>query len=307
MPAYFNDPLWPDFAPLWISLKAAANGKPIMVAGGYGLFLKQAYLQQTSTRVIIPFNQWGVTNQAPRTTKDIDAIVDLEIIADQKLNEACYQSISDLGYALGPKLSDQRWKFRKRTGEEAGNEIILELHAPIPAVPDKKDNGKLEFGKNCVKHKPSLKGKGVHGRRNPEAVGCFLHPYEFTVQNALQALNVLVPDPITWCVMKMTAAEDHFNQWQSATDSEEIAFYQTQAEKHAQDVFRIVAMTTQGESDNAVPAVIASLQNSPAYTKSSEIRQRRFISGGLGAVAARQHWLSGDMDILLGILTDWFP
>jgi len=73
-----NDVMWQEFKPLWIGMKAA--GDHLLVAGGYGLLLKQHWLLNNNTvPIIVPIAQWN--DAAPRVTKDLDIVVGLHIIS----------------------------------------------------------------------------------------------------------------------------------------------------------------------------------------------------------------------------------
>ena len=81
-----HDDLWPHFAPLWTDLRAITPG--LLLAGGYGLFLKQQWLlSQMEART--PTEQGGIAtlvdmarwmNPTPRVTKDLDFVVQLDMI-----------------------------------------------------------------------------------------------------------------------------------------------------------------------------------------------------------------------------------
>ena len=85
-----EDPLWSHFKPLWIDFENAGEG--ILVAGGYGLFLRQQWLiEQSSTSIVIPFDRW--TNAAPRATGDMDMIVSLDLISDETANRRLFEAL----------------------------------------------------------------------------------------------------------------------------------------------------------------------------------------------------------------------
>jgi hypothetical protein len=50
-----QDELWPHFVPIWTDLRNIAPG--LLLAGGYGLFLKQQWLQvNPDVPVIVPIS-----------------------------------------------------------------------------------------------------------------------------------------------------------------------------------------------------------------------------------------------------------
>ena len=53
-----DDLLWPHFSPLWKEL-SAASPTGILVAGGYGLFLKQQWLVEADgPATVVPMQNW---------------------------------------------------------------------------------------------------------------------------------------------------------------------------------------------------------------------------------------------------------
>jgi hypothetical protein len=70
-----DDLLWPHFMPLWQDLRAASS-TGILIAGGYGLFLKQRWLSEgTPPRTVVPIQNWR--DAIPRVTKDVDLVLGL--------------------------------------------------------------------------------------------------------------------------------------------------------------------------------------------------------------------------------------
>ena len=77
-----DDPLWAHFKPLWLDFEKA--GGAILVAGGYGLFLKQQWLLESDTeRIVIPLEGWQ--DAVPRATKDMDLVVSLDLISESSV------------------------------------------------------------------------------------------------------------------------------------------------------------------------------------------------------------------------------
>lgn len=70
-----DDILWPHFRPLWFELRDLGAGE-ILIAGGYGLYLKQLWLGgNRELQIVIPLEQW--VDAAPRVTNDSSASIDL--------------------------------------------------------------------------------------------------------------------------------------------------------------------------------------------------------------------------------------
>ena len=78
-----DDLLWPHFSPLWQDL-GAVSSTDILVAGGYGLFLKQRWLsEESSSRTVVPIQNWR--DATPRVTKDVDLVLERLPIVIRKL------------------------------------------------------------------------------------------------------------------------------------------------------------------------------------------------------------------------------
>jgi hypothetical protein len=165
------------------------------------------------------------------------------------------------------------------------------------------ENLNLTVDKLRVKHRPSLGEEGVHGRQNPQAAGCSLHPFFFQIDGTL----ISVPNPITWSVMKLSATRDRRQKSEDIEQNEEYRdFHREQAIKHARDVIRVVAMTTRDERDRA-PEVVAGIRDSAGFIDAVEVCDRFFRQeGGWGSQAAARVWRDDDFSVIQNTLKDWF-
>jgi hypothetical protein len=149
-----DDLLWPHFQPLWRDLVSASSTN-ILVAGGYGLFLKQRWLSSSaSLPTVVPIPNWLDTT--PRVTKDVDLVLGLDLIKDANHQKSVVSALTQNGFEASDRESEQRWKFLKRLSRD--QLIVVEMHAqrPDPGV-----DGITATDKR-VKHKPSLGEQGVH-------------------------------------------------------------------------------------------------------------------------------------------------
>ena len=290
-----DDLLWPHFSPLWRDLGAASSTN-ILVAGGYGLFLKQRWLSEGSmSRTVVPIQNWQ--DATPRVTKDVDLVLGLDLIKDAAHQKSVITALNKNGFEASDRPHEQRWKFIKRL---QGNQlIVVEMHAQRP---DPAEAGVTATDKR-VKHKPSLGEQGVHGRTNPEAVGSELHPFQF----AMDGIDLNVPNPVTWSVMKLTATSDRWALSQEPQlDVEPREFNREQAAKHAQDVYRIVAMMTMEERDRA-SEVVASIVETDAFRIATRCWQKHFAETPIPVVQQLgTKWLSDDATTIREVLSGWF-
>ena len=254
-----HDPLWTHFKPLWLEFAKAGNG--VLVAGGYGLFLKQQWLLRNSKAIVVLLDRWP--DAAPRATGDMDLIVSLDLIGNEAANKQLYTALEEQGFTVSEKLHGKRWKYFKEI--EKDKHVIVELHAPMPDGDARDDN--LAANRFAVKHKPSLGDEGVHGRTNREAVGSELHPFPFE----LEAIQIAVPNPVTWTVMKLTAAEDTWTRSQDVKrEPEDRMYFREQAIKHGHDACRAVAMMTIEERDSTAE-VIKAIRDTPPFERFGNI------------------------------------
>jgi len=120
-----DDLLWPHFLPLWRDL-AAASSTRILVAGGYGLFLKQRWLSNSaSLPTVVPIENW--LDATPRVTKDVDLVLGLDLIKDASHQKSVVSALAQNGFEASDRAHEQRWKFLKRLpGDQL---IVVEMHA----------------------------------------------------------------------------------------------------------------------------------------------------------------------------------
>jgi len=290
-----DDPLWRYFEPIWAAIRAI--DKRVLLAGGYALFLKQRWLlAQASSNVvrhIIPFDRWR--DYAPRVTQDMDLLASMELIAsatDQVRIDAALK-----GQEWLPSEKHARWQF-VRTDAATGSQLKLEFHAqhqePLP-------KGLTQVSPR-IKPLPPLH-LGIHGHENPEAIACQINPFVFQ----LNGLEIAVPNPLTLSTMKLTAMRDQYTKSRDAgLTAREREFHDRQARKHAQDVFRIVAMTTLEESDG-IGEVLSTVCSTHAWQMASEIVQNYFLSkDGYGATVVSGYWSLEDQVLVTSLLTRWF-
>lgn len=290
---YPEDLMWPHFAPLWEDLRKA-GGENLLLAGGYGLFLKQKWLlANPGIPVIVPVQQWRDTS--PRVTKDLDFVLGLELIAREETQKALRDALQKNLYTVIPK--NKWWQFEKRLSET--HSVTVDLHAPLPP----KDHPHLRANNRRVKHKPSLRSAGIHALINPEAVGYDLHPYQFM----LDGVQISVPNPVTWSLMKMAAMRDRWEQSQTADKpGEDRLNARDQATKHAQDVCRVVAMVTRKERDQA-SNVVDVIQTTQVFAHARQTFSEFFeTEQGWGTRNVSLMWTSDNFMLIQETLASWF-
>ena len=107
--------------------------------------------------------------------------------------------------------------------------------------------------------------------------------------------------------MKLTATHDRWERSQvPSLDEEQRGFERAQAAKHAQDVCRIVAMTTMDERDHA-DEVLSDLADREEFQIAAEVWRCDFGEKRIPAVVqAISNWRPDDFEVLNGVLGTWF-
>ncbi|MEO6907623.1 MAG: hypothetical protein ABI210_07005 [Abditibacteriaceae bacterium] len=283
--------LWPHFLPLWTQLNQIAPN--FLIAGGYGLFLKQRWLKTAPVQVLVPIERWNAPE--PRATKDLDVIVELNIIASPENQQQIHEILEAQEYQVVP--GNERWQFVKPIAPDQS--VILDFHSPKPG-PERSD---LRAKGRRVKPKLSLKQTGIHGHENFEAVGCELHPLTFTIDD----IQITVPNSVTWVTMKMVAMRDRLQKSRDPEQMEgNLRDEESEARKHTEDVYRILAMMTRDEADQA-SEIVAAIHTTKAYQDACAIYREFFAaadSWGPHNVAAQ--WAPDDFTQMQTVLTTWF-
>jgi len=293
-----QDDLWAHFVPLWTDLRKIAPR--LLLAGGYGLFLKQQWLlsqmrvpSSAEVRTVVELNNWK--EQTPRATKDFDFLISVDLIASAEEQRRLNEVLKKHGFEVVP--ANARWQFVKGIGE--GRQVVLDFHAPTPA----EERSDLRVESRRVKPQPSLGQTGVHDRENPEARGSELHPFSFRFKE----LEIVLPNPVTLAVMKLTAMRDRWLASQDTSKSDEIRELENrQARKHAEDVFRIVAMMTREESATT-GIVLDAVSERPVFTEAKSTFADFFkADAGWGSQVVAGWWQPEDFQTMKDVLAKWF-
>ena len=130
---------------------------PLIIGGGFGLFLKRQYLEHGRERTLIERPElWPII----RPTRDIDVITPLELLADLERRRPLAAALARLRYK--PIEGSQHWQFLQ-PGDPAqagqGAKIDL-LGGPLPSLSDQLE---CQFHKDDRRWKPkSMARPPVH-------------------------------------------------------------------------------------------------------------------------------------------------
>ncbi|MCX7044875.1 MAG: hypothetical protein NTX50_05205 [Candidatus Sumerlaeota bacterium] len=277
MLALQKDELWEYFKPLWNDLLQVTPAPGFLLAGGYGLFLKQKWLQMNRDKAsIAAIDRWK--DPTPRVTRDYDIIHELSLIHSDDNQRRMHEILEKYGF--NPVARKEQWQFAK-----GGEKVLakIDFHCPLSSKETETSQGRLY----------------VRGLGDPETAGFDQHPFYFQYDG----VNIAVPNPVTWAVMKLTAMFDHQGKSHTKRDAK---FYEDQAKKHAQDVCRVIAMTTRDERDSA-ESVASAIQEADAFKRAVTIQNDFFQKeDGWGRLVIQTQWLEDDLRAILDTLSSWF-
>lgn len=286
------DPLWRHFAALWTDLRRI--GPEILLTGGYGLFLKQTWLlSNADIPTVVGVHVWH--DQTPRSTRDLDFIAEVGLIASLEQQRAIDAVL--VAHRFEVVKQNARWQFSKQL--DSGHFINLDFHAPTPSG-ERKD---VRVESRRVKPQPSLQDMGIHGRENRDAVGCDLHPFSFPVQG----LDIVIPNPVSQAIMKLTAMRDRWVRAQDpARPASERQTEEAEARKHAQDVFRVIAMMTRAEYESA-PEIVKAIRDTAAFVGAKTIFDQYLATDEARAMAyLSRMWPRDHLLTIRRTLATWF-
>ena len=286
-----NEDLWEHFAALLPELNAVGK-QPILVAGGFGLIMKQQWLlseENRSEKIIVPLERWK--DPRLRATKDVDIAIGLHLLCDPEKQGAVAKILKQHGFSEEVNY----WKWNKNLTPD--NEVVIELHAPHPGT----EEPQLKIQGNRVK---GTTGKSsLHGYANAELVGHDLYPFSFM----WKCVEVLLPNPVTFLLMKLTAAEDRWKLAQSPeADAATLTESRNQAFKHAQDAYRLLAMVTSGEYETSSD-VVKKIADKEAFQKAKVIVSQSFVTEESWNIdKVKEDWEADDLQILQDVLAQLF-
>ncbi len=259
----------------------------IQLLGGIGLQFKQEWVRDLAVTSFIPMENWS-GEAIPRTTKDIDVGVSAHLLADVRLQEAIQRLLNEWGFEPGEAPGQRRWAWEHGSGA-----IVLEFHTYYPeprmyqqlVVKDRRV-------KNRMLHR---KGYGIHGRTNEELLG-FTHFFSFDMGECCLS----VPNVVTAAMMKLKAFEARYAA--HLNGAPQLA----QAEKHARDVMRIVALETERDQ-SLLPAVYYDVEESVLFRDCREIIRQYFSSQGqVGYETVAPFWSAENHAYLIAELASLF-
>lgn len=242
---------------------------PLTIGGGFGLYLKQDHLQRTSERTLL------TELPAPRATNDIDLFLRVDVLARLDAMQFIAKCLEELRFE--PAEEGRYFQWTRSLGEE--NEVRLDLLVgPLGEFRDQLKTDKP----------PSVRPKGpllLHAHTTEEAIEIDTRstPLELKghcTDGSEYATTVYLPQAFTYLLMKLFAFDDRKND-----DKKDVGRH------HAMDLYRIVAMMTEAEYEEAL-RLSREYTADPRMDRARHIISENFVSKtGLGILRLREHQL----------------
>lgn len=258
---------------------------PVILSGGYGLYLKQVHLQEHPRhRALISGDFWP----APHATEDLDILLSTEVVVDPGRMGPIRAALDRLGYVA--VQGAEYMQFVKTLG--AGMHVKVDLlTGPREAFAG---DSRVKVDSRRVRLKDSVK---LHAHPTDEALafeeGTMAIPVEGSLSSgARHAATVFVPSAFTLLLMKLHAFRDRCQDQDKAL-----------GRHHALDIYRIVAMMSEQEWDQTACRAHESREH-PVLSEAARIVQTHFGSPeALGSLRLREHPLWDDEMLLAEFLS----
>lgn len=219
-----NDPLLPHL--LDIVSDPASEG--LILAGGFGMRLKQQDIIRKGSRTLIPMVP------PARATQDLDFFLRIEFFVHKERG----RGIRELLHRLSYQEYERKWKFSKSAGNSAQDEVKVDLlsRPPLEAEHVQVKAHRVGTGSDI----------GLHGYKTPEAFAVEDAPLLLRVPGLCSdgtsvEADVFVPNPYAWITMKVKAAHDWLRMERGEIKPRPFR------EKHVFDVYVLVAMLSETE------------------------------------------------------------
>lgn len=253
----------------------------LIVGGGFGLFvLQSAFTHKEGIRTLIPQEAWCV----PRTTADIDVILETSIVASLEQFQAIRNSLDQLGYRV---ISGVEYlHFEKFFSADERVEINF-LTGPIedPSLAEK-----IRITRPRVRPKGDVQ---LHAYLTNEAIAL-----SDALQEVAEHSNLFLPASMTLLAMKLHAFKDRL-----------VRNEHEKAGHHAMDVYRVICMMTEDQYAHA-RAYLSAHKEHEVVKSAADIVHTYFATADLpGITKIREHPLyrpEFQLDEMRGILAELF-
>jgi hypothetical protein len=263
---------------------------PLMIGGGYGLFLKRRHLAVAGERTLLE------SLPPERATNDLDMFLRAELLSDLDRTREVREAIRRLGYVPVDEAKFLQWK-RGIVVAGVPQEVKIDiLVGPLG-----------EFRKKLKVSMPRVRPRGdiqFHAHAVEEAVLLEDHPLAVEVTGVRStgepyAGTVEVPEAFPYLMMKLHAFADR-----KADANKDLGRH------HALDAYAIVGMMTEPEYERA-RRIGAEHSGNPNIERARAIVRDDFTTEtGAGILRMREHRLfrpDFQMDQFRQVLLEIFP
>ena len=213
----------------------------VEVCGGYGLYLRQQELAESGAPTLIPAELWPIA----RATLDIDVFLSLEVVASPAEMARIRGALERRGFQ--PRPEAQYHQFVRELPD--GGTVRIDLLAADPLIL----GADPRIRADATRARPwNMKDPILHAHPCVGVVPDAGPASRHRVKVGALTIGVRVPSTLRFLMMKLSAYAD-------AVQAERAG----EREKHAVDLYRIVAMTSR-EEDQRIPDLFAGLAASPA-------------------------------------------
>lgn len=223
---------------------------PIMIGGGYGLFLKRRHLEETGQRTLLE------NLPEPRATNDLDMFLRAELLSDLGRTREVREAIVRLGYTPVEEAKFLQWK---RSVVVAG--VPQEVKIDVLVGPLGEFRSRLKVSMPRVRPRGDIQ---FHAHAVEEAILLEDNPIVVEV-NGLRSTGtaysgtVEVPDAFPYLMMKLHAFSDR-----KGDANKDLGRH------HALDVYTIVGMMTE-------PEYVRARQAGPKMSRNASFERARGI------------------------------
>lgn len=264
---------------------------PLILAGGYGLYLKRQYVLKTGARLIMDWIP------PARSTNDLDVFLRTEVLANSHQAKLLREALDRLGCQVVKGAENYQF-VRQITVVGTTREVKIDL---LTREPDPMQYPNLRYDTRRVRPRPSV---NLHAHTTKEAIAIEEDPIPVTLSGIrttgdAYTATVYLPQAYAYLMMKLFAFRDQSERsWKGF------------GREHVLDLYTLVSLLTEAEYQRTLE-LVAQYQAASVAEEAVHIVASLFANPeSLGPLRLREHQLfAPEMNIprFLTILRSIFP